>query len=167
MVMVMLYGLPLVVGPLVVLFMLEPLVAPRAVPELGPTLDRDEQPALFALIDQLCDALGAPAPKRGEVRADVNASAAFCNGLWSVVSRGDLVSMIGMPLVAGLNVRDFAGVLAHEFGHFRQGLAMRLSYVVRRVNGWFARVVYQRDGWDQALEEGLGLSPLGGREAET
>jgi len=25
-------------------------------------------------------------------------------------------------------------VIAHEFGHFRQGAAMRLSYVIRRVN---------------------------------
>jgi len=28
---------------------------------------------------------------------------------------------IGLPLVAGLNLRQFAGVLAHEFGHFTQG----------------------------------------------
>ena len=152
--MLMLYGIPLVAGPLVVLFMLKPLIAPRSEPELGPTLDRDEQPALFALIDGLCETLGAPVPRRVEVRADVNAAAAFRNGLWSVFRRGDLILMIGLPLAAGLNVRDFAGVLAHEFGHFRQGLAMRLSYVVRRVNGWFARVVYQRDDWDVALDDG-------------
>ena len=35
--------------------------------------------------------------------------------------------------------------------HFAQGSAMRLTYVVRSVNAWFARVVYERDEWDQRL----------------
>ena len=30
---------------------------------------------------------------------------------------------------------------------------MRLSFVVRSVNAWFGRVVYERDSWDQALNE--------------
>ena len=56
------------------------------------------------------------------------------------------------PLVAGMNMREFAGVLAHEFGHFTQGTGMRLSYVIRTINGWFGRVVYERDTWDVTLE---------------
>ena len=59
---------------------------------------------------------------------------------------------IGLPLVAGLSIREFAGVLAHEFGHFAQGGGMRLTAIVRGVNGWFARVVYERDEWDETLE---------------
>ena len=50
-------------------------------------------------------------------------------------------------------MRSFGGVLAHEFGHFAQGLGMRPPYIVRSVNGWFARVVYERDWWDVKLEE--------------
>ena len=59
--------------------------------------------------------------------------------------------MIGAPLVAGLSLREFAGVLAHEFGHFRQGTGMRLTYIIRCVTDWFARVVYERDAWDYRL----------------
>ena len=44
---------------------------------------------------------------------------------------------IGLPLVAGLSLREFAGIIAHEFGHFTQGFGMRLSYVIRQINGWF------------------------------
>ena len=55
--------------------------------------------------------------------------------------------------MAGLTVTQFAGVLAHELGHFRQGMGMRLTYLVRRVNAWFARVVHERDVWDEWLEE--------------
>ena len=60
----------------------------------------------------------------------------------------DLVLTIGMPLAAGLSLEQFVGVLAHEFGHFSQGVGMRLTYVVRSINLWFLRVVYQRDSWD-------------------
>jgi Zn-dependent protease with chaperone function len=63
------------------------------------------------------------------------------------------VLTIGLPLVAGLSLREFAGVLAHEFGHFTQSFGMRLTYIIRSVNAWFARVVYERDEWDVMLEE--------------
>jgi Zn-dependent protease with chaperone function len=69
------------------------------------------------------------------------------------MSPNDMVLTIGLPLVANLTAREFAGVVAHEFGHFTQGISMRLSYVIGSVNIWFARVVYQRDAWDESLEE--------------
>ena len=28
---------------------------------------------------------------------------------------------------------------------------MRLTYLIRSINGWFARVVYERDEWDETL----------------
>jgi len=59
---------------------------------------------------------------------------------------------IGLPLASGLEMREFAGVLAHEFGHFAQGAGMRLTYIIRKINFWFARVVYERDAWDVKLE---------------
>jgi Zn-dependent protease with chaperone function len=65
----------------------------------------------------------------------------------------DLVLRIGLPLVAGLSLREFAGVMAHEFGHFTQGFGMRFSYVIARINFWFIRVIYQRDAWDLWLDE--------------
>ena len=81
----------------------------------------------------------------------VNASAGFMHGPFSVFRR-DLVLTIGLPLVAGLSAREFAGVLAHEFGHFAQGGGLRLTGIVRGVNAWFGRVVYERDEWDVKLE---------------
>jgi hypothetical protein len=42
-------------------------------------------------------------------------------------------------------------VLAHELGHFAQGAGMGLTYVVRSINHWFARVCYERDRWDEGL----------------
>lgn len=50
-----------------------------------------------------------------------------------------------------LDIRELAGVIAHELGHFNQGAGMRLSYLVRTINAWFFRIVYERDAWDEGL----------------
>jgi hypothetical protein len=83
---------------------------------------------------------------------DLNASAGLRRG-WLSFFSNDLLLTIGLPLVAGLNTRQFAAVVAHELGHCTQWLALRLGYIIRRVNGWFYRVVYQRDTWDRALDD--------------
>jgi hypothetical protein len=58
---------------------------------------------------------------------------------------------LGLSLAAGMNLSQFAGVIAHEYGHFSQGGAMRARVLIRRINAWFYRVVYERDKWDCAL----------------
>ena len=78
----------------------------------------------------------------------VNASASFNRPL-PLVSPS-LALTIGLPLAGGLTVRQLGGVIAHEFGHFAQGGGMRLTYIVRSINAWFGRVVYERDAWDEA-----------------
>ena len=85
--------------------------------------------------------------------SQVNASASFGSAL-GVLFGGDLVLTIGLPLASGLSIQQFAGVIAHELGHFSQGEGMRLSFVVRSVNAWFARIVYERDDWDAWLAQG-------------
>lgn len=36
---------------------------------------------------------------------------------------------------------------------------MRLTYVIRRINAWFARVVFERDAWDVRLARYAGAAP--------
>lgn len=149
---VMMYGGPIVAGGIGVLFMLKPLFA-RSVQQGGiASLNRSGQPLLFEFVDRICTTVGAPKPSRIDVDFDVNASASYGSGVLSLV-KSDLVLTIGMPLVAGMSLKSFAGVLAHEFGHFGQGGAMRVSWIVRSINHWFARVVYERDEWDDWLTE--------------
>lgn len=151
-VIVLAYVTPLVAGVMAALFMVKPMFAPRMPPVRPRVLDREDELFLYRYVERLCRALGAPNPRRIDVDMQVNASASFRRGVWSFLRR-DLVLTIGMPLVAGLSVREFTGVLAHEFGHFTQGAAMRLNYIIHSVNRWFARVVYERDAWDLKLEE--------------
>lgn len=146
------YFAPLFAGVVLVFFMIKPLFArlpPSAQPlAMNPALE----PTLYAFIAKICDLVGAPMPRRIDLDCQLNAAASFRRGLRSLFSN-DLVLTIGLPLVAGLSLREFAGVVAHEFGHFTQGFGMRLSYVIRTINGWFARVVYQRDAWDVTLDQ--------------
>lgn len=148
---VFLYAGPLVIGLLSVVFMIKPLFARSAKSAKPRSLTREQEPRLFAFVDKLCEAVHAPKPRRIDVDCQVNASASFRNGLLSMFLGNDLVLTIGMPLVAGMRTRQLAGVLAHEFGHFSQGFGMRISYVVRVISYWFARVVYERDRWDEWL----------------
>jgi len=146
------YVAPLFAGAVLIFFMVKPLFAGRA-PHAQPlALNPGAEPFLFAFVTKLCQTVGAPFPTRIDIDCQLNASASFRRGAFSFLGN-DLVLTIGLPLVAGLNLREFAGVLAHEFGHFAQGFGMRLTYVIRTVNAWFARVVYERDAWDLMLEE--------------
>ncbi|MBL9124842.1 MAG: M48 family metalloprotease [Planctomycetaceae bacterium] len=141
---------PLLAGGILIVFMLKPLLAARPKSQEAQVLDPAEEPLLFEFVARLCDKIGSVRPVQIRIDAMVNASASFRQG-WLGLLGNQLVLTIGAPLAAGLNLRQFTGVLAHEFGHFAQGTGMRLTYVIRSVNAWFARVVYERDAWDERL----------------
>jgi Zn-dependent protease with chaperone function len=147
-----LYFTPIFAGVVLVFFMVKPFFARQARHAQPLAMNPALEPALYAFIARICDLVGAPMPRRIDLVCDLNASASFRRGAASLLGN-DLVLTIGLPLVAGLNLQQFAGIIAHEFGHFAQGFGMRLSYIIRRINGWFARLVYQRDAWDMWLEE--------------
>ena len=146
------YLAPAVIGGALVFFMVKPILARPSKRQEPVPIDPDAEPALFAFIHQICEQVRAPHPRLVQVDCQVNASASFMRGPFGIF-RKNLVLTIGLPLVAGLTVRQLGGVLAHEFGHFAQGGGMRLTTIVRGINGWFARVVYQRDKWDDKLAE--------------
>lgn len=150
--MAIVYLTPLLAGSVMVLFMIKPLFARRGRGASPLALNPGAEPLLFTFVTQICRSVGAPFPTRIDVDCQLNASASFRRGSFSFLGN-DLVLTLGMPLVSGLNVTELAGVIAHEFGHFSQGVAMRLTYIIRSVNAWFARVIYERDAWDEALEE--------------
>ena len=120
-----------VAGPILGVFLVKPLFTLRAERPPSVTLDRSAEPRLFAFVERLCAAQGAPPPSEIRVDTQVNASASLRHGLIGLF-RDDLSLTIGLPLARSLSLREFTGVLAHEFGHFAQGGAMRLSALVRR-----------------------------------
>lgn len=132
-------------------FMLKPLIAPRLKVPSSRELRPSDEPRLFAFLSEVCDSVGAPRPTRIEIELECSASASFRRGFMSFFT-DDLVLNVGIALAGNLSLQEFAGVIAHEFGHFTQRTSMRLYYIIARVNLWFARVVYERDAWDMRLE---------------
>ncbi|MCP5085976.1 MAG: M48 family metalloprotease, partial [Rhodobacteraceae bacterium] len=147
----MAYATLLIAGPVLIAFMLKPFLARKPKREEPLSLDKDDEPVLFALIDQICELQGAPTPSRIDVDLQMNASAGFRLGMRSFFGN-DLVLTIGLPLAACMDARQLTSVLCHEFGHFTQAFGMRAYYLVATVNHWFARVVYQRDRWDVTIQ---------------
>jgi len=141
------YLAPMVVGGLLIVFMIKPIVIRGPREEMPLSLDASQEPKLFAFVGMLCKALGTPSPRRIDISCDLNASASFRRGFLSFFGN-DMVLTLGLPLVSGLTRAELAGVIAHEFGHFTQWFALRLTYVISSINHWFARVVYQRDSLD-------------------
>lgn len=142
------YLLPAIAGVMLVLVLLKPIFAPRARRGNPIVLDRYEEPQLHEFVENVCRAIGAPAPKVIHLDCDVNASAGFRSGILSMFRSGDLVLTIGMPLVAAMSKRQFAGVLAHEFGHFAQGAGMRSTYLAGTIVNSCLRIAFERDGLD-------------------
>lgn len=151
--------LPSLFGLLFVFFLIKPFLAPPEWSSVKFSLDREREPRLFAFVEQVAKAVGAPPPVRIDVASDANASASFRQGMGSFFAGDDLVLTIGLPLAAAMNVRELTGVLAHEFGHFTQKSGMRLQFLIRYINYWFERVVAERDAWDARLDYWIDVLP--------
>lgn len=142
---------PGIAGLILMFFMVKPILARPAKRMDHVSIPPAQEPVLFQLVHDVCRQVGAPPPARIQVDCGVNASASFASAPVGP-QRPPLVLTIGLPL-GGLTVRQFSGVLAHEFGHFAQSSGMRLTFIVRSINHWFARVVHERDEWDEKLQE--------------
>ncbi|MDB6065463.1 MAG: Peptidase Ste24p [Pedosphaera sp.] len=147
----LLYFGPLFGGFVMLLFLVKPIFYRLRNDSEHFSIDVADAPQLFAFIGWICRSIDAPIPSRIDMDCSVNASAGFRAGLRSMFGN-DIILTIGLPLVAGLNVDQLAGIIAHEYGHFSQGSAMRAHYIIRHINFWFFRLVYQRDDMDMALE---------------
>ena len=131
--------------------LLKPFLARASAVKRPRILRRDAEPLFLAYVDRLCDALGAPRPTAIHINCDLNAGAEFRHGWLSLFSNRGISLHIGLPLVAGLTLQQFTGVLAHELGHFTQRTAMWLENMVRRTNHWFFQAAYEPDSIDEWL----------------
>jgi Zn-dependent protease with chaperone function len=143
---------PVIAAATLIFFMIKPFFASRGKAASKYSLTPQSDPVLFAFIAKICELVKAPHPTRVDVDCQANASASFRRGLFSLAGN-DLTLTIGLPLVQAMTMQEFGGVLAHEFGHFAQGAGMRLTFIIRSINNWFARVVYERDEWDVKLAQ--------------
>ena len=144
-------AIPGFVGVVLLLFLVKPFFAPRRRPPEEVQLTQGEEADFAAALRAMCLAVGIRPPARIGLSHQVNAWVQFDGGLSGFVLGRKRVT-VGLPLVANLTARQLVGVLAHEFGHFAQGGAMRCSYLINTVNGWLYSRAYEHDAWDDRLE---------------
>jgi Zn-dependent protease with chaperone function len=85
----------------------------------GAPLAPADQPRLFQEIREIASATGQAMPRDVYLLLDVNAWVSQRGGLMGIGSRR--VMGVGLPLLQALDVSQFRGVIAHEFGHFHGG----------------------------------------------
>jgi Zn-dependent protease with chaperone function len=85
----------------------------------GTLLDRDSHPKLFAELEDIAARLNEPLPGEVYLIGQVNAFVADRGGILGFGSRR--IMAVGLPLLSALNVSEFRGVVAHEFGHYYSG----------------------------------------------
>ncbi len=152
----LLYLTPTIILLLLIVFLLKPLLARRAPRDRPQPLDPEVEPLLYGFVARICKATEAPMPACVYLDCSVNASAGFAPvavGAGSASDSGgsgkqELTLTLGLVLVAGLTLQQFAGVVAHEFGHLNQKRTLRFLRWVWGIHGWFARLAYQPDSWD-------------------
>ncbi len=139
--------IPAFVTACVLVALLKPLFAKSEKDFPAFELTQANEPFLFEFISRLCRSVGAPPPTSIAVDSEVNASASYLGG----ISDHRLRLTLGLPLVIGLNSRQLAGIIAHEFGHFRQAGGMKTTYLIRMINQFFSAAAFERDAWDAKL----------------
>ncbi len=148
------------VGAASVFFLIKPLFSSEEDESGFLELQPHQQPVLFRFCARVAQVVGAPEPTRILVSLMPNAGASLGRGLGAVFGK-QLCLHIGLPLVRVLTVRQLAGVLAHEMGHFSQHWGMRLGALIRATCYWLLRVAYERDQWDEYLERMCSFEKLG------
>ncbi|WP_204032884.1 M48 family metallopeptidase [Micromonospora qiuiae] len=91
----------------------------RLDPELE-VLSRQRAPELFALVDEVATALGAPAPQVIGVDGELNAYAG------QIGLRQRRVLCLGLPYWGSLGPQERVALLGHELGHFVNGDPRRM-----------------------------------------
>jgi hypothetical protein len=138
----------------------KPLLAKTRAMSRPRQLGRDAEPLLVAYINRLCESLGAPRPTAIHVSCDLNAGAELRQGWFGLFGDRGISLHLGLPLVAGLTLKQFTGVLAHELGHFTQRTAMGLENLIRRINHGFLHAAAEPDAVDEWLQRHAGDAGL-------
>jgi Zn-dependent protease with chaperone function len=155
---VALYLVPLIAGCVLVVFMLKPLAFKFWGRERGIELRRQDAPEFHAFVANIAGMLNVPPPRTIWIDMNPNAGARFRRDLFAF--RSEPILIIGLPLLLELNTRQIASVIAHEICHLSQRTAMRLTWIIRTVNYWFAYAVHGPHIVEEFLNWSSELGPL-------
>lgn len=111
-------------------------------------INRQQEPRLFALLDDIVKEVGTSFPKHVYLSHDVNAAVFFDSNFWSMFLPIKKNLIIGLGLVNTVSDEEFKAILAHEFGHFSQN-SMKVGSYVYNANQIIHNMLYDNDGFHQ------------------
>lgn len=117
-----------------------PIFVRRRFRDPGILLPPSEATVLYSFVARIAEVLGAPPPREIRLSIYANASASYRGGL-AGLAKGDLILTLGAPLIAGLSMRQLAGIVAHELGHFSQRGGMLVRHFVSTFTTWCGEAI--------------------------
>jgi len=109
-----------------------------------------DEPRLFALIDEIVNEVDTSFPKKVFLSHDVNASVFYDSTFWSMFLPIRKNLQIGMGLINVVTQQELKAILAHEFGHFSQRSMKLMSYVYH-VNQIIYNMLYKNEALDNTF----------------
>jgi hypothetical protein len=119
--------------------LLRPVLVPNnRVLEASP-LPADRQPLLADFVGKVCEQLDAPTPKTIQTECSPRLAA----------DGGGTRLTIGLPLLAVISVEQLGGLVAAALAPYRRRAGAAAANLIRAINGWMWRSVYQEDRFDR------------------
>lgn len=114
-------------------------------------ITREEEPKLFAFIDEIVNKVQTDFPKRVYLSSDVNACVFYDSTFWSMFLPIKKNLQIGVGLVNSVSEIELKAILAHEFGHFSQK-SMKVGSYVYSVNQVIHNMLYENDSYNSIAQ---------------
>lgn len=115
-------------------------------------VDKDAEPKLFALIEEIVQQVETQLPKKVYLSSEVNASVFYNSSFWSMFFPVRKNLIIGMGLINSVSYQELKGILAHEFGHFSQR-SMRVGSYVYHANHAIYNMLYNNESLNKLSEK--------------
>ena len=114
-------------------------------------INRNKEPELFKLIDEVVNEVGTEQPKKVFLSNDVNAFVNYNSTFWSMFLPVKKNLTIGMGLINTTTVSELKAILAHEFGHFSQR-SMKVGSYVNQANKMIYDMLYNNKNFNESME---------------
>lgn len=122
-------------------------------------ITKEEQPQIFAMIEEIVKEVDTTFPKKVYLTNDVNASVFYDSNFWSMFFPIKKNLIIGIGLMNAVTQQEFKAILAHEFGHFSQR-SMKVGSYVYQVNQVIYNMLYKNDSFENMISMAAGLHSL-------
>lgn len=114
-------------------------------------ITRQDEPRLFAFIDEIVNKVQTDFPKKVYLSSDVNACVFYDSTFWSMFLPIKKNLQIGVGLVNSVSEIELKAILAHEFGHFSQK-SMKVGSYVYNVNQIIHNMLYDNDSYNSIAQ---------------